>query len=497
MNRQEQEFKDKLNEEIQIPKAVKNKADEAFQTIKSSKSKARDTRSIRKKILVAAGSVAAVFAAFFVFGMANPVMASQLPIIGHIFEQIQDNYSYPGDFSSVAEKLGGNSNENPNGKTALADDKEAATDPATDQASDQATDQTSDPATNQASNRAADSSQKEKDLTTPARYSQTADGVTMTLSELYCNDQALYMTLELTSEKAFPVSDIFARSENNQPIISFLTSEKYSFNEEAQEQLYYLEGKFVDDYTYAGIIRIDYKLAAKVVSDESLQEYNDAYEAAEAAGKDPMKEDIQLDVQNLEIPDNFKLNLDIKKIITDKANPDVWDSGYTGDELAAMSDEEWKSVMNKQPAEWNQFPNEHENIWWNGSWNFDLDINVDRSRTKVIEINNENENGLGIASVEITPFELKVNQLNEGTTKAADTFPVVLDASGKMLPYGNSSNVTDYAVYGADISKLDIYLCDYIEYMDEIKGHKTEDNFKQILDERAIYHTTVETGITQ
>lgn len=489
MNRQEQEFKDKLNEEIQIPKAVKNKADEAFQTIKSSKSKARDTRSIRKKILVAAGSVAAVFAAFFVFGMANPVMASQLPIIGHIFEQIQDNYSYPGDFSSVAEKLAGNSNENPDGKTALADDKEAAT----DQASDQATDQTSDLATNQA----ADSSQKEKDLTTPARYSQTADGVTMTLSELYCNDQALYMTLELTSEKAFPVSDIFARSENNQPIISFLTSEKYSFNEEAQEQLYYLEGKFVDDYTYAGIIRIDYKLAAKVVSDESLQEYNDAYEAAEAAGKDPMKEDIQLDVQNLEIPDNFKLNLDIKKIITDKANPDVWDSGYTGDELAAMSDEEWKSVMKQQPAEWNQFPNEHENIWWNGSWNFDLDINVDGSRTKVIEINNENENGLGIASVEITPFELKVNQLNEGTTKAADTFPVVLDASGKMLPYGNSSNVTDYAVYGADISKLDIYLCDYIEYMDEIKGHKTEDNFKQILDERAIYHTTVETGITQ
>ena len=109
MNRQEQEFKDKLNEEIQIPKAVKNKADEAFQTIKSSSSKARDTRSIRKKILVAAGSVAAVFAAFFVFGMANPGMASQLPIIGHIFEQIQDNYSYPGDFSSVAEKLGGNS----------------------------------------------------------------------------------------------------------------------------------------------------------------------------------------------------------------------------------------------------------------------------------------------------------------------------------------------------------------------------------------------------
>ena len=91
MNRQEQEYKDKLNEEIQIPKVVQNKADDAFQSIKSSsRSKARDTRSIRKKILVAAGSVAAVFAAFFVFGMANPVMASQLPIIGHIFEQIQD-----------------------------------------------------------------------------------------------------------------------------------------------------------------------------------------------------------------------------------------------------------------------------------------------------------------------------------------------------------------------------------------------------------------------
>lgn len=319
----------------------------------------------------------------------------------------------------------------------------------------------------------------------------------MTLSELYCNDQALYMTLELTSEKAFPVSEIFTDSENNQPNIGFLTSEKYSFNDKSQDQLYYLEGKFVDDYTYAGIIRIDYKQASKVVSDEALQEYNTAYQAAEAEGRDPMKEDIQLDVQNLDVPDNFKLNLDIQKIIAYKANPDVWDSGYTGDELEAMSDEEWKNVMKQQPADWNQFPNDHENIWWDGSWNFDLDINVDRSRTKMIEINTENENGVGIASVEITPFELKVNQLNEGSTKTADTFPVVLDANGKMLPYGNSGYVTDYAVRGVDISKIDIYLCDYIEYMDEIKGHKTEDNFKQILDEKAVYHTTVETGITQ
>lgn len=472
MNRQEQEFKDKLNEEIKIPKVVKNKADDAFQTIKSSsKSQARDTRGIRKKILVAAGSAAAVFAAFFVFGMANPVMASQLPIIGHIFEQIQENYSYPGDFSSVAETLGEKEQETPDGAAVSADENGAAADQA--------------------------DAKKETELTKPASYSQTVDGVTMTLSELYCNDQALYMTLELTSEKAFPVSEIFTDSENNQPNIGFLTSEKYSFNDKSQDQLYYLEGKFVDDYTYAGIIRIDYKQASKVVSDEALQEYNTAYQAAEAEGRDPMKEDIQLDVQNLDVPDNFKLNLDIQKIIAYKANPDVWDSGYTGDELEAMSDEEWKNVMKQQPADWNQFPNDHENIWWDGSWNFDLDINVDRSRTKMIEINTENENGVGIASVEITPFELKVNQLNEGSTKTADTFPVVLDANGKMLPYGNSGYVTDYAVRGVDISKIDIYLCDYIEYMDEIKGHKTEDNFKQILDEKAVYHTTVETGITQ
>lgn len=474
MSRQEQEFKDKLNEDIKIPKVVQNKADDAFRTIKSSsRSKAGNSRSFQKKILVAAGSIAAVFAAFFVFGMANPVMASQLPIIGHIFEQMQENYSYPGDFNSVAETLGGNTQENQAGEVDSKEEKGAA------------------------ANQADASLQEETNLTEPNRYSQTADGVTMTLSELYCNDQALYMTLELTSEKAFPVSEIFADSETNQPNISFLTSEKYSFSENPQDQLYYLEGKFVDDYTYAGIIRIDYKLASRVVSDEALKEYNTAYQAAEAEGRDPLKEDIELDVQNLEVPDNFKLNLDIQKIIASKANPDVWDSGYTGDELAAMSDEEWRNVMKQQPAEWNQFPNEHENIWWNGSWNFDLDINVDRSRTNVIEINTENENGVGIKSVEITPFELKVNQLNEGSTKAADTFPVVLDANGKMLPYGNSSNVTDYAVHGVDISKIDIYLCDYIEYMDEIKGHKTEDNFKQILDERAVYHTTVETGITQ
>ena len=51
-----------------------------------------------------------------------------------------------------------------------------------------------------------------------------------------------------------------------------------------------------------------------------------------------------------------------------------------------------------------------------------------------------------------------------------------------------------------DASKVDIYICDYIEYMDELKGYwwstdykekAKEKTFKQLLDERCLYHKEV------
>ena len=97
---------------------------------------------------------------------------------------------------------------------------------------------------------------------------------------------------------------------------------------------------------------------------------------------------------------------------------------------------------------------------------------MDNSRTQVVEVNTTNESGVGIASVEKTPFEIKLNQTYPDG--GYDYFPIALDAKGDILPYG--------------------------EYMDELKGYyysddyeqkKADKSFKELLDERAVYKTEV------
>ena len=63
----------------------------------------------------------------------------------------------------------------------------------------------------------------------------------------------------------------------------------------------------------------------------------------------------------------------------------------------------------------------------------------------------------------------------------------VLDAEGKLLPSGGSIYADTYAINGRDVSKVYVYVCDYREYMDEIKGHRNDADFREILEERALY----------
>lgn len=105
---------------------------------------------------------------------------------------------------------------------------------------------------------------------------------------------------------------------------------------------------------------------------------------------------------------------------------------------------------------------------------------------------------MGIASVEKTPFELKLNEVypDEGY----DYFPVALDANGELLTTGMEGSVNILAIQDRDVSTVYVYICDYDEYMDEIKGYyysddyeqkKAEKSYKELLDERAVYATEV------
>ena len=54
---------------------------------------------------------------------------------------------------------------------------------------------------------------------------------------------------------------------------------------------------------------------------------------------------------------------------------------------------------------------------------------------------------------------------------------VALDANGNTLPYNESTgNCNNFAIQDRDISTVDIYFLDYIQYIDELKGQQNFDN---------------------
>ena len=54
---------------------------------------------------------------------------------------------------------------------------------------------------------------------------------------------------------------------------------------------------------------------------------------------------------------------------------------------------------------------------------------------------------------------------------------VALDANGNTLPYNESTgNCNNFAIQDRDISTVDIYFLDYVQYMDELKGQQNFDN---------------------
>ena len=106
----------------------------------------------------------------------------------------------------------------------------------------------------------------------------------------------------------------------------------------------------------------------------------------------------------------------------------------------------------------------------------------------------------GLKSVIRTPYELTVNELYEDGSDS-DCFMVALDANGNKLPYNDSAgNSNNFTIQDRDISTVDIYILDYTQYMDELKGPDNYNNnenkpegqkWSDLLDQYAKYHKTL------
>lgn len=461
-NNNEKDFQEKLQKDTEIPVIVHERINQAYRLIESNtavqKKAPKDPYHWMKIGGRIAGGAAAVLLIAFVFYMTDPVMAKNIPVVGGLFETLQNNVSFFGDFADHATTL------------------EAVDGVETEENSQDST----------AAN-AADTA-----------YTKTADGLTITCSEVFANSQAVYMTMQFKSDTPFPQTE--TRAESGTPIIDLDMTGGVDFNPDADPSIDgQVEGQFLDDNTYACIFRYDLAQVAKDYTeynekyDEMTQQVLDEMGITDADLSDETDEGYALleeyvdkiserggeyrnYIKNIEIPDTFNLHLDISAVKGMEA-----DYQWSEDDFA-------------------KYGTDAGYYKYEGDWSFDIPVTVDDSQTEVMELNDTNDAGIGLRSVIRTPYELTVNELYEEGSNS-DCFMVALDANGNKLPYNDSvGNCNIFAIQDRDISTVDIYILDYIQYMDELKGEDNYNNnetkpegqkWSDLLDQYAKYHKTL------
>ena len=471
-------------------------------------------------------AAAAVFSAVCI---TNPAFAENIPLVGNVFKQLGNSLGFYGDYSKYAKQL---TDSTEDARSADADgSQEGSNNSQNVQAEDQNTTEN-------------DNSDKTKDNES---YSKTVDGTTVTLSEVYCNELAMYLSMTIHTEDKFP--DTFIRFDGKPDIkLSENSTVKYDYMD-GKSNLFnaYLDGKMLDDNTYAGVLRIP-------VEDMTVDEagWTKFYEVRNAffkeKGIDVDSEDFSFDklaqalgmdeysdaklpqvggpaisdyVKDIKVPDRFAMELDLKDIVgalpenqdttpdipqdlRDEYNQKMAEHGISTDDADYESlTEEQKNLEHQFFTEmWNEYferypeaieGNNRYNSWTlKGDWKFNVDVEKNTSDTVKKDVNVVDENGDGVLSITKTPFEITMKMQDP----EAKYFAVMLDANGDIMPYGGVSNSNNtYAIQDRDISTVYIYLCDYYEYMDELKGYYWSDDyeekaktktFKQLLDERAV-----------
>ena len=167
-----------------------------------------------KRMATGFGAVAAVFIFGIFFFASNPAVAAKFPVIGHIFEMLQNENDFSGDFTGVSQSLREQEQASEGERGEAKQEEQGEGDSAA----------------------------------TDAAFSQTAGGITVTLSEVYCNEQALYISMEMKTEGTMPLKEKYQQIE---------TVETYSFNRKKQYSMPIVEGKRLDEHTYVGVLRFD------------------------------------------------------------------------------------------------------------------------------------------------------------------------------------------------------------------------------------------------
>lgn len=379
-------------------KAEKSVGDEKVEDVFPGKNK----KAGWKKIWITLGSMAAVICVTFTFCVMNPVLASEIPILGSIFSKVADLYP----FGKIPEE---NTVE-----LALAED-----------------------------------------------FISTDGGITISVTEEYASNQACYIGMKVESEQAFP--EMAATVDGGQQFIKARTVENYSFCPEERSNRRYIEGKFVDEHTFLGIIRIDY---------DEIRRY------MEQSGTSKSDADIL---------ESFKVALRITEIASTLKDAELPEEYRISDEeYEQMTEEEQTAYLDSIPKAWYGF--EYESWHQAGTWEFTLPISETDENVRTIVVNQYNDDGIGVDNIEISSMEMNVST---AIPEEASLFAVAFDANGRRIAYKNGSNEgTTLLIDGYEISTVTVYICDISKYR-ELSEKYSGRMLQEMIEKEAKFKTIV------
>lgn len=171
---------------------------------------------------VAAAVIAVAVIGTLGLGYFNPVLAAKIPLIGKIFEKVEDNITYSGDYTDQGIVL---TNEDPEGNLDTSE------------------------------------------------YSASDKGITLTASEVYCDGYSIFLTVNIGAEGAdfthIPEHYTGANIAENRTAAGFYIDGTWSVGGGSPEWLENtLEGEVIDSHTFAGMLKVN--LAEKLTGSGQL-----------------------------------------------------------------------------------------------------------------------------------------------------------------------------------------------------------------------------------
>lgn len=333
-----EDFTEGLQGDVKVPKSVWEKFEKAIDEVDKKKAGRNTSRTMVK----AAAIAGAVIIAGSTVCYTNPAFAAKIPILGSIFEQVEDNVSYSGKYSKDVDIKSLPTEETTlNGKI----------------------------------------------------YSATSNGTTITASEIYSDGYSVYLTVKIESENGgfSNATSYFTTRFGEKKAQSLYTEGTYKIGDNKKTELCnnHIEGKAENDNTFVGMIKLD------------RTEYSD---------KDGM----------------FSIHLS--------------SIGY--DDINKLAEDDPMQMTD-------------------GKWTLEIPYTVDKEASKIVEVNKKDSaSDYGIDKVLISPYQVVVFADTPKGVKNPEWEAAVFSNDGKALDFQDQPD-TDrmvYAVQGADISKIHVYL---------------------------------------